>query len=198
MPTPKRIAVFASGTGTNARNLISFFKKSSDAEVSLLVCNNPKAKVLEVAKELGVAEHLLDRESFYESTSVLRVLNGAQIDIIVLAGFLWLLPAYLIQAFPDRILNIHPALLPKYGGKGMYGQAVHQAVKDSGDVESGITVHIVNEQFDEGKIVFQARCVVDSSDSPDDIAAKVHALEMEHFPRVVRNYLDEGERPHPL
>lgn len=185
----KHIAVFASGTGSNARRLIEHFEQSPIARVTLVVSNKPDAGVLDIARKHGVATAIINRASFYESEEFLAVLRQKQIDFIVLAGFLWLVPAWLVRAFPRRIVNIHPALLPKYGGKGMYGMRVHEAVLAAGEPESGITIHFVNEQYDEGDTIFQARCPVLPGDTPLDLAHHVQALEHRYFPEVVEQLL---------
>lgn len=185
------IAIFASGGGSNARKIIEYFKDSPDVSVALVVCNKQNAGVLDIARDYGIPSHLINRKSFYETGELLNVLRDKEIQFLVLAGFLWLIPAYLVKAFPKRIVNIHPALLPKYGGKGMYGIHVHEAVKAAGDSESGITIHMVNEHYDEGDIVFQARCTLEANDEPSDIARKVLALEHRHFPEVIRDLVSK-------
>lgn len=185
----KNIAVFASGTGSNARRLIDYFQHSDKARVTLVVCNKPGAKVLDVAKELGVESLLITRESFYESDAVISTLREKHIDLVVLAGFLWLIPAALVQAFPKRIINIHPALLPKFGGKGMYGMNVHKAVLAAGEKESGITIHFVNEHYDEGEFIAQHSCPVFPSDSAESLALRVQELEHAYFVRAVESVL---------
>lgn len=186
------IAVFASGSGTNAENLIRFFRPGTIADVKLVLCNKPGAGVLERARNLDVETVLFDREELYHSDRVMDKLKEYEIDLVVLAGFLWLVPEKLVRAFPGAIVNIHPALLPKYGGKGMYGNRVHQAVIENGEKESGITIHYVNEKYDEGNIIFQAKCPVAENETPESLAKKIHALEYEHFPRVVREVLMEN------
>lgn len=181
----QRLAIFASGTGSNARRIIEYFQPNPEVQVALIVSNKKEAKVLELAAEYEIPSVLLNRSSFYESEDVLRDLSRHEIDFIILAGFLWLIPPYLIRAFPQRIVNIHPALLPKFGGKGMYGRHVHEAVKAAGETETGITIHFVNERYDEGAIIFQARCSVEPSDTPADIFKKIQELEHRHFPEVI-------------
>jgi len=181
----KRIAIFASGSGTNAEAIMQHFTNSESAEVALVLSNKPDAYVLERAKKFDVPTLVLDRDTFKNSKDIVDRLKAENISLIVLAGFLWLIPAQMVKAFPNRIVNIHPALLPKYGGKGMYGMKVHQAVKDAGEKETGITIHYVNEHYDEGQIIHQAKCEVVAQDSPDDIAQKIHLLEHKHFPRVI-------------
>ena len=184
------IAIFASGSGTNAENIIQYFSKSKSIEVSLVVSNRSDAYVLERARLLKVPELIITKKEFSESEYyVLTKLRDFHIDFIVLAGFLLQIPKYLIQAYPGAIINIHPALLPKFGGKGMYGDRVHEAVVAAGEKESGITIHYINEHYDEGNAIFQATCPVLPTDSPDDVAKKVHALEYEHFPQVIEQVL---------
>lgn len=185
----KNIAIFASGNGSNAEKIILHFKKRTDNRVTLVLSNNNEAKVIERAKNLGVETVTFSRNQFYNTTKILEILNQHKIDFIVLAGFLWLMPGYLLQNFPKRIINIHPALLPKYGGKGMYGSKVHESVIKSGDTESGITIHYVNEFYDDGQIIFQARCPVDPFDTIDSLANKIHALEHKYFPVLVDQVL---------
>ena len=185
----KKIAIFASGSGTNAEKIIEYFKDHSSATVSLLLSNKKDAKALERAAKHGVQTRIFNRTELYETENILHLLEEKKIDLIVLAGFLWLIPENLVDAYPYRIINIHPALLPKYGGKGMYGSRVHEAVIESGDKESGITIHYVNPEYDEGKIIFQAKCNVDPDDDPDSLAQKIHQLEYEHFPKVIENLI---------
>ncbi len=184
----KNIAIFASGSGTNAENIIKFFQDHPAGRVQLVLSNNADAYVLERARKLGVPAVTFSRQELMEG-KVLEELRKSQIDLVVLAGFLWLVPGDLVSAFPGRMINIHPALLPKYGGKGMYGDRVHIAVKDSGDRESGITIHLVNEKYDEGDILLQAYCAVNPEDTPEDIAKKVHALEYQYYPKVIESML---------
>lgn len=187
----KKIAIFASGRGSNAAKIIDHFKDKSDiAQVALIVSNKSSAGVLDIAEENGIEQMVLKRQSFYEQGAfVLKQFEEKEIDFIVLAGFLWLVPTYLIKAFPNKIVNIHPALLPAYGGKGMYGMNVHNAVKAAGEKESGITIHYVNEIYDEGKIIFQAKCKIDPEDSPEAIAKKVQQLEHKHFASTIEKCL---------
>ncbi len=184
----QRIAILASGSGSNAQKLVEHFAASDRAEVVLIACDQPQAGVLQRASDLRVPAYLFTGAELRDGT-VLRELAGQRIDLVVLAGFLRLIPAPLVAAFPGRIVNIHPALLPKYGGKGMYGHHVHEAVIAAGETESGITIHLVNERYDEGEHLFQARCPVVPGDTPASLAAKVHALEHAHFPRVVEELL---------
>ena len=185
MNSPPRIAVFASGNGSNAQRIADYFASSGLLEISAIYCNNPDAFVLQRAKSLKIPSVLFNRDTFYNTKIILEDLKSRETDWIVLAGFLWLIPESVLKAFPQRIINIHPALLPKYGGKGMYGIKVHQAVIAAGDAESGITVHYVNEKYDEGDIVFQSRCVINKGDTAEILAAKIHELEYEHFPVII-------------
>ncbi|MCB0644194.1 MAG: phosphoribosylglycinamide formyltransferase [Phaeodactylibacter sp.] len=185
------IAIFASGRGSNAKTIIEYFQDHPSIEVSLVISNKIQAPVLEMARSKGVSTLLIDRQGFYNGQSLLQVLDEFQIHLIILAGFLWLVPGYLIQAYPERILNIHPALLPKYGGKGMYGRHVHEAVKAAGERHSGITIHLVDEEYDRGKILFQTTCALTESDTPETIAQKIHKLEHEYFPLVIQQFIEE-------
>ncbi len=179
-----RIAIFASGSGTNAENIIKYFKNSDSIRVSKVYCNKKNAGVFDRCKQLNVPCEWFSREAFLDSA---KVLHDVQLhaDFIVLAGFLWKIPSEFIEAFPKKMVNIHPALLPKYGGKGMYGMHVHSAVRENNETETGITIHYVNENYDEGAIIFQAKTKVVPHDSPEDIAKNIHDLEYAHFPRVI-------------
>ncbi len=181
----KNLALFASGSGTNVQNIVEYFKQSSLINIQCILSNRTDAYVLERAKKFNIQSLTFNREEFYHSSVITDFLNENNIDFIILAGFLWLLPESLIHQFPERIINIHPALLPKYGGKGMYGLKVHQAVIENKETESGITIHYVNEHYDEGNIIFQAKCRIDASDTPETLASKVHQLEYEHYPKVI-------------
>lgn len=187
----KRIAIFASGSGSNAENIANYFDSSDEVEVSLILSNKEDAFVLQRAENLGIAHASFTREDFYNSDKIITLLADTQIDMVVLAGFLWLVPDNLLASYPNRIVNIHPSLLPKYGGKGMYGDRVHLAVVNNKETESGITIHLVNEHYDEGQVVFQAKCEVLPSDDADALAQKIHALEYEHFPRVIAELLSK-------
>ncbi len=180
-----KIALLASGSGSNAENIIKYFEDNQNIEISLVISNKADAFVLERAKRLNVPSVVLTAKDMKDSDKVMQTLGHYSIDFIVLAGYLLKIPAYLIEAFPNAIINIHPALLPKFGGKGMYGGHVHQAVVDANETESGITIHYVNENYDEGATIFQAKCPVLPTDSPDDVASKVHELEYAHFPQVI-------------
>ncbi len=183
----KRIALFASGSGTNVQNIIEYFSENENVMVDSVWSNNPNAFVLERAKSLGVKSFVFTKDEFRNTSIVVEDLKKRNVDIVILAGFLWLIPVNLIQNFP--IINIHPALLPKYGGKGMYGLKVHQAVVNNKEKESGITIHFVNENYDEGKIIFQAKCEILFTDSAEDVASKVHQLEYEYYPQIIEKVL---------
>lgn len=183
-----RIAILASGSGSNAERLIEHFGEHPAARVALVGCDQPEAGVLERTWRLHVPSYLFDGRQLKEG-AVLRELLNQRIDLVVLAGFMRLIPAAMVHAFPDRIVNIHPALLPKFGGKGMYGQRVHEAVIASGERESGITIHLVNEHYDEGRILHQVGCPVLPSDTPDTLAQRIHELEHEHYPRIVESLI---------
>ena len=187
----KRIVIFASGSGSNAENLIRFFQNSEQASVVLVLTNNPHAKVLERCKNLNVSALSFNRTAFTKTDDVLNILKSSKPDLIVLAGFLWKFPEFILKDFENKVINIHPALLPKYGGKGMYGMHVHNAIVENKETETGITIHYVNENYDEGATIFQAKCEVLPQDTADDVATKIHNLEMEHFPKVVEELLNE-------
>ncbi len=181
----KKIAIFASGSGTNAGNIARYFNDRDYAEISLILTNKPDAPVLQRAKNYNIASVVFDRHTFYETDEIINLLSNNNIHLVVLAGFLWLVPQNILRNFSQRIINIHPALLPKYGGKGMYGRRVHEAIIENGEKESGITIHWVNEEYDKGDIIFQATCRVMPSDTPESLAARVHELEYKHFPEVI-------------
>lgn len=183
------LAIFASGTGTNARAIIQYFSKNPEVTIAAIICNNPKAGVREVAKNLDVPFYLVTRKDFYESNDTPELLKALNVDLIILAGFLWLIPENLLHAFPGRIINIHPALLPAHGGKGMYGTKVHAAVLAANDKETGITIHYLNENYDEGKIIFQQKVPVEPGDTIESIAQKVHVLEHEWYPKIIERML---------
>jgi len=185
------LAIFASGTGTNAARIIDYFRGSDRVRVSLIVCNKPGAGVLSIAEREGIPVLLIEKETFFWGGAYVDDLMGKKIDFIVLAGFLWKIPEALVKAFPGRIINIHPALLPKYGGKGMYGKFVHEAVVAAGDNETGITIHYVDEHYDHGQPIFQARVIVEPGDTPEMVAKKVHLLEYEYFPRVIEEVITD-------
>ncbi|WP_420580062.1 phosphoribosylglycinamide formyltransferase [Reichenbachiella sp.] len=188
----KRIAIFASGSGSNAEQITNYFhNKEGEVSVELILTNKPKAYVLERAKKLNVASRVFDRNAFYNSDEIVDLLKSKKIDLVVLAGFLWLVPQNLIAGFPNRIVNIHPALLPKYGGKGMYGENVHKAVVANKEKETGITIHLVDEIYDNGAILRQEKCEVSEADTPDQVAEKIHELEYEYFPKTIEEYLSK-------
>lgn len=185
----KRIAIFASGSGSNAQKIMEHFKKHPEAEVVIVLTNNPEAYVLQRADNFEIPSHIFDKHEFYKTDDIVRLLKNLHIDLIVLAGFLWLIPQSLISAFPNKIINIHPALLPKYGGKGMYGDKVHKAVLEAGEEESGITIHYVNENFDEGETIHQSRFRIEEGDDLEMIKFKGQQLEHLHYPKVVEQVL---------
>lgn len=181
----KNIAIFASGEGTNAQNIIDYFKNSKQVKIALVVSNKKEANVVKRAQIQQIPTLIIDKTSFYSSNAIVKYLQDAKIDLIVLAGFLWMVPENLIRAFPEKIINIHPALLPKFGGKGMYGMNVHKAVIDSKERESGISIHFVNEHYDEGKIISQHKCAIDENETPESLAEKIHQLEYGFFPLAI-------------
>lgn len=181
------IAIFASGSGSNAENIIHFFKDKPRINITRILTNNKNAGVIERAQRLSVPMTLFSRDEFYKSHQICDLLKKENTHWIVLAGFLWLVPENLIAAYPKRIINIHPALLPAYGGKGMYGDKVHRAVIGNGEDESGITIHFVNEKYDDGQIIFQAKTKINTGETPEELAQKIHALEYKHFPEVIEN-----------
>ena len=183
----KRIVIFASGNGTNAQRIIEYFIESGQAKVSGVFTNNPQAQVIRRAETFNIPIFIFDKTDFYTSGKVLNILLEQKPDMIILAGFLWLIPTEIIKSFQSRIVNIHPALLPKYGGKGMYGMNVHRAVIADGEKESGISIHYVNENYDEGNIIFQAKCTVDAEETADSLAAKIHQLEYKYFPVIIES-----------
>ncbi|OAB80318.1 phosphoribosylglycinamide formyltransferase [Cochleicola gelatinilyticus] len=187
----KRIVIFASGSGTNTQNVIQYFQQSELAEVVHVLTNKKSAKVLDRAENLNIPTSVFNKEDLISEDGVLALLTTLHPDLIVLAGFLLKIPGTLLKAFPKRILNIHPALLPKYGGKGMYGMYVHEAVVANKETETGITIHFVNEHYDEGAIIFQQSVSLSKEDTPQDVAAKIHALEYEWFPKIIEKVLLE-------
>ncbi|PCH73303.1 MAG: phosphoribosylglycinamide formyltransferase [Flavobacteriaceae bacterium] len=189
----KRIVILASGAGSNAENIIKHFKDSDLARVTYVLSNNKDAKVLIKANRLGINNLPFSKTDFSTDSMVLDLLIK-EADIVILAGFLWKIPQNILKNFPNKIINIHPALLPKYGGKGMYGNHVHKAVIANKEVETGITIHYVNENYDEGAIIFQAKTSIDPSDTSDDVAAKIHVLEQNNFPKVIESVLLKMEK----
>ena len=185
----KRIAILASGAGSNADNILNHFKHSNEVRVLLIASNKPDAGVLEVAKRHGVATYILTKENFKEGSDFADYLSSLGVDLVVLAGFLWKVPPAFVQAFHQRIINVHPSLLPKFGGKGMFGHHVHEAVHAAGESESGITIHYVNEHYDEGAIIAQFTVHLTADNSAIDIEHKVRALELAHFPEVIQEVL---------
>ncbi len=189
MSISKRIAIFASGGGSNAEAIVAFFSEKPEVSVSYFLTNKIDAGIIKRGKRLGIPTLVFSKKNFVHSLDVVDFLKSQKIDLVVLAGFLWLIPTSLIAAYPERIVNIHPALLPKFGGKGMWGHYVHEAVVQNKETESGITIHLVNENYDEGKVLFQASCPVKATDTPEDVAANVLKLEHQHFARVIEGLL---------
>ncbi len=187
----QNLAIFASGNGTNAEEIFKYFNDHSSISVNGLLTNNLNAQVLIRAANNNIPCHIFNREEFANGDKILNTLRDWDINVLILAGFLWLIPEYLIDQYHDRILNIHPALLPQFGGKGMYGMHVHQAVLDSGQKESGITIHLVNNHYDRGRIIFQKRCGIDPQDTPDTLAVKIHDLEHRYYPQVIEQWLSQ-------
>ena len=185
----KRIAIFASGSGSNAQKLMEYFKRSPDVEVALVLTNNSDAYVLQRADNFEIPSHIFDKQEFTQTNNIVNLLKNMEIDLVVLAGFLWLIPSNLLQAFPNQIINIHPSLLPKYGGKGMYGDKVHLEIMINKEYESGITIHFVNEHFDEGEIIHQSHFKIDKNDDLEMIKFKGQQLEHLHYPKVVESLL---------
>lgn len=190
----KRIAIFASGSGSNAQRIMEHFKRNKEMEVALVLCNKPDAYVLQRADNFEVPTHVFTKDELLHTNSIDNLLKNLEIDILVLAGFMWLLPERFIQNYPKRIVNIHPALLPKHGGAGMYGRKVHESVLKSKDPETGITIHYVNENFDEGEIIYQSRCNVDKNDDLEKLAYKVHQLEHIHYPKIIEDLLKKLDK----
>jgi phosphoribosylglycinamide formyltransferase-1 len=190
--SPKKIIVFASGSGSNAENIIRYFKASGTAEVAAVMSNKPLAKVLNRAQKLNVTALHFDRDAFYNTNDVLHILEDINPDLIVLAGFLWLFPSSILERFPNKVINLHPALLPKFGGKGMFGDNVHQAVLDNKEKETGITIHYVNKKYDDGQIIFQKAFPISSEETLKSLTEKIHELEHRHFPKVIENLLESS------
>ena len=195
---PIRLAVFASGQGTNAREIIRYFHEEARlvlnrrVQVSVIICNKTGAGILEIAKDAGIPVLLIEKEKFFRGSHYLEEFTGRNISFIVLAGFLWKIPAELIRVYPDRILNIHPALLPAYGGKGMYGKAVHEAVVSAREHQSGITIHYVDELYDHGRIFFQASVNLSPEETAETLAEKIHVLEHRHYPEQIARWLENS------
>ncbi len=190
---PKKIIVFASGSGSNAENIIRYFNNSGTAEVVSVLSNKRSAPVLERAHKLNVTPLYFDRDAFYNTNDVLHVLEDTNPDLIVLAGFLWLFPSSILEKFPNKVINLHPALLPKYGGKGMFGNNVHQAVLDNNEKLTGITIHYVNEKYDDGQIIFQKAFPISSNETLTSLTEKIHELEHRHFPKVIEELLESSK-----
>jgi phosphoribosylglycinamide formyltransferase-1 len=189
MKTIPSIVIFASGSGSNAEQIVRYFNEKKTARVSAVFCNNPKAGVIDRMRSLFVPVFLFNKEELYHSNTVLEALQKLQPNAIVLAGFLWLFPDNILQKFPNSVVNIHPSLLPKFGGKGMYGARVHQAVIEAKESTSGITIHLVNEVYDKGEILFQASVSLTQDETADSLAQKIHQLEYQHFPSVIENFV---------
>lgn len=185
-----KLAIFASGNGSNAEQIIRHFKGHPSIEVVAVFTNKPQAGVIQRARNLKIPVVVFNKRQFYEGHEVKDKLAALKVHAIILAGFLWLIPKELLHQYPDKILNIHPALLPKYGGAGMYGMHVHRAVLEAAEDQSGITIHLVNEKYDQGRIIFQAHCQVEPTETPDTLAQKVHALEHRYFPSVIEQWLN--------
>ncbi|MGZ8557788.1 MAG: phosphoribosylglycinamide formyltransferase [Chitinophagaceae bacterium] len=188
------VAIFASGAGSNAQKIIDHFRDSALIKIALIVCNKPGAGVLSIAVKENIPAIITDKEKFFRGSAYTQDLKEKKIDFIILAGFLWKIPDELIKEFPGKIINIHPALLPKYGGKGMYGNNVHEAVIGAGEKESGITIHYVDGHYDNGDIIFQARCAVLENDTAASLASRIHQLEHEHYPKVIEKILTQSSR----
>lgn len=187
-----KVALFASGSGTNVENIVNYFKNHKTIEISLIISDNKQAYVLKRAEKLNILSQYFSRKSFSASENILSFLKEKNIDFIVLAGFLSLVPTYLIRAYPKKIINIHPALLPNYGGKGMYGDNVHKAVITNQEKESGISIHYVNEEYDKGELIFQKKCKIYSEDTPDSLAQKIHQLEYKYFPAIIEKSIEKN------
>ncbi|MGZ3839516.1 MAG: phosphoribosylglycinamide formyltransferase [Flavisolibacter sp.] len=190
-PSARQLVIFASGAGSNAQRIIDHFRNSPGTRVALIVCNKPGAGVLAIAEKENLPVLLIEKERFFRGDAYVPELQQVHADLLVLAGFLWKIPPALIGAFPRRIINIHPALLPKYGGRGMYGQYVHESVLNAGERESGITIHYVDEHYDNGDIIFQTACPVLDEDTPEKLASRIHELEHLHYPLVIEKLLEK-------
>jgi len=187
----KNLVIFASGAGSNAQQIINYFRNSTVAKVVLIACNKAGAGVISIAQEEKIPVLMIEKERFFKGDAYLPEFQNRKVDLIILAGFLWKVPQKLIDAYPRRIVNIHPALLPKYGGKGMYGQYVHEAILNAGEMESGITIHFVDEHYDNGDIIFQTACPVLDSDTSETLAQRIHQLEHLHYPLVIEQTLKD-------
>lgn len=189
MQHPKSIVLFASGSGSNVENIATYFGGDARVRLGGVLCNNPGAGVVDRCKRLGLPLYCFNRPAFQQPDGIAGLLRGLNPDLIVLAGFLWKIPEAMVRAYPEKIINIHPALLPKFGGKGMYGMNVHRAVLEQGEKESGITVHYVNEAYDEGAVILQQKVAITPGETPESLAGKIHQLEYEHYPKVIDNLL---------
>jgi phosphoribosylglycinamide formyltransferase 1 len=190
----QQIAIFASGAGSNAREIIRYFRNHPKIRVVLIVCNKPGAGVLQIAADEKIPMLMIEKDPFFRGDGYLPAIRSKGINFIVLAGFLWKIPDQLIKAFPGKIINIHPALLPKYGGKGMYGTHVHESVMAAGEKESGITIHYVDEHYDHGQPIFQAKVAIDPKDTPESLAAKIHKLEHKYYPVIIEEILNKPNK----
>lgn len=190
--SPGKIVIFASGSGTNAENIIKYFQNSEKVKVVAVLSNKPTSPVLKKAHDLGVKALCFDKDAFFTSNEILHVLEDLNPDLIVLAGFLWLFPSHILKKFPNKVINLHPALLPAYGGKGMYGNLVHEAVLNNNETETGITIHYVNDMYDDGQIIFQDKIEVLPTDTPTSLASRIHELEHANFPKVIENILEKN------
>lgn len=184
------LSIFASGAGTNAENIIKYFDSDNEIKIKSVFCNRPDAYVIKRAEKLGIPVHMFDTKEPDWEKNVLKILKSESVDYLILAGFLKRIPPLIIEAFPERILNIHPALLPAYGGKGMYGERVHKAVIEAGESISGISIHLINEEYDRGNVIFRAQCGITPEDTPETLANKIHDLEKRHFPEQIKNYIE--------
>ena len=189
MPSPKNLVLFASGSGSNVENIATYFRDDPRIRVTGVLCNNPGAGVVQRCKRLGLPLFCFNRPAFQQLDGILQLLRGLEPDLIVLAGFLWKIPEAMVRDFPEKIINIHPALLPRFGGKGMYGMHVHRAVIEKGEKESGITVHFVNEAYDEGAIILQKKVAIAEGETAESLAGKIHQLEYRHYPQAISNLL---------
>lgn len=190
-PQTINVAIFASGAGSNAKKIIQHFRHHNYIKVTLIVCNKPEAGVITIAHDESISTLIIEKEKFFRGNAYVDELRSFNVQFIVLAGFLWKVPVALIQAFQQRIINIHPALLPNYGGKGMYGRFVHEAVIAAGEKESGISIHYVDELYDHGQLIFQARCTIEQGETADSLAQKIHTLEHEHYPMIAEKVISE-------
>lgn len=187
-----KVAIFASGAGTNAENIIKYFCNNKEINISFIFTNNENAGIIKRAEMLKIPVVIFSKEDFHQNDKVLNFLKKENIDFIILAGFLWIVPSLIVKNFKNKIINIHPALLPKYGGKGMYGENVHKKVIENGETESGITIHFVNEKYDDGDIIFQTKCKVEKNDTHESLANKIHKLEYKFYPLIIDETIEKG------